>query len=198
MESLLKKSMEITQSRNAKTLTPSHMKQCILSESRFDFLKDLVKNIPDASLQEDNENNAAVEIQEDPNNKTPPEGEAPIVTSESKTDTEITANFYVEQSTSSGRTPVIHYVPKLTNIEPPRLNFSVESLVRQENKLQVDVTNIPPLVPSLSNSSVTVTSPSPSRLPPNDDNLPHLLPISHNFYAQNSGDNLYIDEDYDN
>lgn len=39
IESLLKKSSQITQSRNAKTLTPSHMKQCILSESRFDFLK---------------------------------------------------------------------------------------------------------------------------------------------------------------
>lgn len=61
MESLLKKSMQITQSRNAKTLTPSHMKQCILSESRFDFLKDLVKDIPDASVQEDNENNAIFE-----------------------------------------------------------------------------------------------------------------------------------------
>lgn len=37
------------------------MKQCILSESRFDFLKDLVKDIPDASVQEDNENNAIFE-----------------------------------------------------------------------------------------------------------------------------------------
>lgn len=61
VESLLKKSMQITLSRNAKTLTPSHMKQCILSESRFDFLKDLVKDIPDASVQEDNENNAIFE-----------------------------------------------------------------------------------------------------------------------------------------
>nr|CAH7766475.1 unnamed protein product [Callosobruchus chinensis] len=57
VESLLTKSMQITLARNAKTLTPSHMKQCILSESRFDFLKDLVKDIPDASVQEDNENN---------------------------------------------------------------------------------------------------------------------------------------------
>ncbi|XP_044763818.1 transcription regulator complex subunit bur6 [Coccinella septempunctata] len=57
VESLLMKSTQITLSRNAKTLTPSHMKQCILAESRFDFLKDLVKNIPDASAQEDNENN---------------------------------------------------------------------------------------------------------------------------------------------
>ncbi|KAJ8681769.1 hypothetical protein QAD02_017561 [Eretmocerus hayati] len=41
--------MQITSAKQAKTLSPSHMKQCILSESRFDFLKDLVKNLPDAS-----------------------------------------------------------------------------------------------------------------------------------------------------
>ncbi|KAG8234900.1 hypothetical protein J437_LFUL015601 [Ladona fulva] len=39
--------MEITSARNAKTLSPSHMKHCIFSESRFDFLKDLVKSLPD-------------------------------------------------------------------------------------------------------------------------------------------------------
>uniref|UniRef100_A0A1B6C2W0 Transcription factor CBF/NF-Y/archaeal histone domain-containing protein n=2 Tax=Clastoptera arizonana TaxID=38151 RepID=A0A1B6C2W0_9HEMI len=49
VNSLLTKAMEITNAKNAKTLTPSHMKQCILSESRFDFLKDLVKSLPDIS-----------------------------------------------------------------------------------------------------------------------------------------------------
>jgi hypothetical protein len=47
VESLLTKSSQITISRNAKTLSPTHLKQCIMSESRFDFLKDLVKNVPD-------------------------------------------------------------------------------------------------------------------------------------------------------
>lgn len=47
VESLLNKSSSITNSRNAKTLSPSHLKQCIMSESRFDFLKDLVKMVPD-------------------------------------------------------------------------------------------------------------------------------------------------------
>lgn len=47
VESLLKKSSSITCSRNAKTLSPSHLKQCIMSEQRFDFLKDLVKTVPD-------------------------------------------------------------------------------------------------------------------------------------------------------
>ncbi|CAK9804240.1 Dr1-associated corepressor [Anthophora quadrimaculata] len=49
VHSLLAKTMEITSAKNAKTLSPSHMKQCILSESRFDFLKDLVKSLPDVS-----------------------------------------------------------------------------------------------------------------------------------------------------
>ncbi|XP_015596644.1 dr1-associated corepressor [Cephus cinctus] len=49
VHSLLTKTMQITSAKNAKTLSPSHMKQCILSESRFDFLKDLVKGLPDIS-----------------------------------------------------------------------------------------------------------------------------------------------------
>ncbi len=52
VESLLTKSSQITISRNAKTLSPSHIKQCIMSESRFDFLKDLVKNIPDIAIED--------------------------------------------------------------------------------------------------------------------------------------------------
>lgn len=52
VESLLTKSLKITNVRNAKTLSPSHLKQCIHSESRFDFLKDLVKNIPDIGVDE--------------------------------------------------------------------------------------------------------------------------------------------------
>lgn len=52
VESLLTKSSQITLSRNAKTLSPTHLKQCIMSESRFDFLKDLVKNIPDIAVED--------------------------------------------------------------------------------------------------------------------------------------------------
>lgn len=80
VESLLTKSSSITSSRNAKTLSPSHLKQCkypkrrevlpwshnqlhpfilgIMSESRFDFLKDLVKTVPDIA---DIEGNTTVE-----------------------------------------------------------------------------------------------------------------------------------------
>ncbi|XP_015121742.1 nuclear transcription factor Y subunit C-8 [Diachasma alloeum] len=53
VHSLLTKTMQITNAKNAKTLSPSHMKQCILSESRFDFLKDLVKCLPDVSGVDD-------------------------------------------------------------------------------------------------------------------------------------------------
>uniref|UniRef100_A0A182WE88 Transcription factor CBF/NF-Y/archaeal histone domain-containing protein n=1 Tax=Anopheles minimus TaxID=112268 RepID=A0A182WE88_9DIPT len=53
VESLLTKTLKITNARNAKTLSPSHMKQCIISESRFDFLRDLVKNIPDIGINEE-------------------------------------------------------------------------------------------------------------------------------------------------
>lgn len=47
VESLLTKAVEITSARSAKTLSPAHLKQCILAENRFDFLKDLVVSIPD-------------------------------------------------------------------------------------------------------------------------------------------------------
>ncbi|KAI8433783.1 hypothetical protein MSG28_015758 [Choristoneura fumiferana] len=45
VESLLSKAMRVTAARNAKTLSPSHVKQCILAEARFDFLRDLFPNI---------------------------------------------------------------------------------------------------------------------------------------------------------
>ncbi|KAH8401720.1 hypothetical protein KR009_007491 [Drosophila setifemur] len=53
VESLLTKTLRITNSRNAKTLSPSHMRQCIVAEKRFDFLKELVRNIPDISVAEE-------------------------------------------------------------------------------------------------------------------------------------------------
>ncbi|XP_020823807.1 dr1-associated corepressor isoform X2 [Phascolarctos cinereus] len=55
LESLLKKACQVTQSRNAKTMTTSHLKQCIELEQQFDFLKDLVAAVPD--MQGDGEDN---------------------------------------------------------------------------------------------------------------------------------------------
>ncbi|KAF5304623.1 hypothetical protein FQR65_LT07905 [Abscondita terminalis] len=200
VESLLKKSMQITQARNAKTLTPSHMKQCILSESRFDFLKDLVKNVPDPSAQEDNENDAnealdfSVHKNEDSLNK-----------NQDKKSTDIVANFYVEQGPSVGRAPVIQYGPKITQ-EKPKLNFSIDNIVNKEvpePKVHIDLSSmsvasssrIPQIVSNV-NSKVPVSSPTTSL----NDNVPPLIPLTrNNLYGQSSGDNnLYIDEDYDN
>ncbi|KAJ8405768.1 hypothetical protein AAFF_G00312050 [Aldrovandia affinis] len=55
LESLLTKACQVTQSRNAKTMTTSHLKQCIELEQQFDFLKDLVVAVPD--IQGDGEDN---------------------------------------------------------------------------------------------------------------------------------------------
>ncbi|XP_014211835.1 DNA polymerase epsilon subunit C [Copidosoma floridanum] len=51
---LLTKTVHITNTKQAKTLSPSHMKQCIFSEARFDFLRDIVKNVPDATGSDEN------------------------------------------------------------------------------------------------------------------------------------------------
>ncbi|XP_014679951.1 PREDICTED: dr1-associated corepressor-like [Priapulus caudatus] len=47
VESLLTKTSANTLSKNARTLSAAHLKQTILSETRFDFLKDLVAKVPD-------------------------------------------------------------------------------------------------------------------------------------------------------
>jgi len=52
VDSLLKKSAQVTKSRNARTLTPQHLKACILSEPQFAFLKDVVANVPDVQKDE--------------------------------------------------------------------------------------------------------------------------------------------------
>ncbi|KAL7841628.1 hypothetical protein SRHO_G00253190 [Serrasalmus rhombeus] len=57
LESLLTKACHVTQSRNAKTMTTSHLKQCIELEQQFDFLKDLVAAVPDMQGEGD-ENHA--------------------------------------------------------------------------------------------------------------------------------------------
>lgn len=47
VESLLSRAGAITEARHARTLTPAHLKQCILAERRFDFLQDLVSTVAD-------------------------------------------------------------------------------------------------------------------------------------------------------
>lgn len=202
VESLLTKSMQITQSRNAKTLTPSHMKQCILSENRFDFLKDLVKDIPDASIQEDNENNA-LELEMLPKAYDLKVSEGESVRCDVPRH-DIPANFYTEQSTSTIRTPVIQYGPNIKQSETSKVNYSVDDTVKTETKLHIDLTHVnninkphipvPELVPTRSNTDVSSSLTTIKSV----DNIPSLIPISHNYCGQSTGDSLYIDEDYDN
>lgn len=66
IESLLKKSLDVTVARHAKTITVSHMKHTIMQEIRFDFLRELVKNIPDLSVSDDDGNDDSSETPNDP------------------------------------------------------------------------------------------------------------------------------------
>lgn len=53
IQGLLIKASEQTLEKNAKTLTTSHIKQCINREKVFDFLQDLVVDIPDLQNEKD-------------------------------------------------------------------------------------------------------------------------------------------------
>ncbi|XP_028396018.1 dr1-associated corepressor-like [Dendronephthya gigantea] len=53
MQSLLETASKSTHARHAKTMSTAHLKQCITSESQFDFLKELVENIPDLPTNEE-------------------------------------------------------------------------------------------------------------------------------------------------
>uniref|UniRef100_A0A336KUX6 CSON015522 protein n=1 Tax=Culicoides sonorensis TaxID=179676 RepID=A0A336KUX6_CULSO len=56
IESLLSKTVRVTNARNSKTLSPSHMKMVIESERNFDFLRDLVKDVKDVKDLPEEEN----------------------------------------------------------------------------------------------------------------------------------------------
>ncbi|KAK9881575.1 hypothetical protein WA026_016449 [Henosepilachna vigintioctopunctata] len=205
VESLLTKSMQITQARNAKTLTPSHMKQCILSENRFDFLKDLVKNIPDASTQEDNENNLLFD--------------ASLENRDTKTDS--TTNLHhrpqtshsvgQEQSTSRKSSTVIKYGPAVTQ----NAGIATSSSTRRNSASGSNSNSSGSYFKSESTSSkksveddetdsdkeedIVIPSHTQSisrKRKSTRDNVPPLIPI--NLYSQNRNDSLVIDEDYDN
>lgn len=52
LESLLKEASEITKSRQARTLTTSHLKMAIINNDRFSLLRDLAATINDTQQQE--------------------------------------------------------------------------------------------------------------------------------------------------
>lgn len=49
---LLDLSSQVTRSRNARTLTPQHLKECIYNEPQFAFLKQVVANVKDVSKEQ--------------------------------------------------------------------------------------------------------------------------------------------------
>ncbi|XP_005095412.1 dr1-associated corepressor [Aplysia californica] len=54
IESLITETSQTTIAKNAKTLSTSHIKQTIESKKQFDFLRDLVSNLPDHQNEENN------------------------------------------------------------------------------------------------------------------------------------------------
>ncbi|XP_065213592.1 dr1-associated corepressor [Planococcus citri] len=59
VNSLLNHTADITREKNAKTVSLSHTKHCILNVQKFEFLKDLVKNIADVGPEEDKKSSKA-------------------------------------------------------------------------------------------------------------------------------------------
>lgn len=51
-EALLTRANDVTSKRGARTLTPSHLKLCIETERKFDFLRELVSSVPDLQDEE--------------------------------------------------------------------------------------------------------------------------------------------------
>ncbi|CAO1437230.1 unnamed protein product [Diamesa serratosioi] len=125
VESLLNKSMSITNTRHAKTLTPSHIKQCIVSESRFDFLKDLVKNIPDISNVEEFEEGEEVAFSSSSSNSSTP------TTTPSSSSSHHQIQFCLNNYTSSN-----YHKPNSTQ-------FLAESMIKSQQQPQLHrTTNI--------------------------------------------------------
>lgn len=73
IESLLSKTVRVTNARNSKTLSPSHMKMVIESERNFDFLRDLVKDVKDVKDMPEEENGPNVEAAPGGANSSPPQ-----------------------------------------------------------------------------------------------------------------------------
>ncbi|XP_015189548.1 PREDICTED: DNA polymerase epsilon subunit C isoform X2 [Polistes dominula] len=112
VHSLLTKTMQITSAKNAKTLSPSHMKQCILSESRFDFLKDLVKGIPDVAGPDEDV-------------PTPPLTPAPISVNISNATTCPPAGYYSDRSSQNLLLNDIKVEPKVFKTEERITNSNI-------------------------------------------------------------------------
>ncbi|ESN92532.1 hypothetical protein HELRODRAFT_89315 [Helobdella robusta] len=73
IESLIKKTNDLVILKNAKTLTPQHIKQTVLQDKEFKFLSELVSSIPDIQPNEDDnqqETGASLPRQSQPTSST--------------------------------------------------------------------------------------------------------------------------------
>ncbi|XP_018496759.1 dr1-associated corepressor, partial [Galendromus occidentalis] len=59
VQSLVRKAEAVTRSRNARTLTPAHLKASILADPRLRFLRETVANIPDVTQEEEGESSGS-------------------------------------------------------------------------------------------------------------------------------------------
>jgi len=57
LQSLCDKTYEITLRRGAKTMSSLHLKQCVQSNSVFDFLQEIVSKVPDIATDNGEEKN---------------------------------------------------------------------------------------------------------------------------------------------
>lgn len=137
--------MEITNAKNAKTLSPSHMKQCILSESRFDFLKDLVKNIPDINNEDNIENTSTNNSNSSPT--------TPITGGSNSFETSLTASALLSTISSSTSKVPHHQTPSATAAIPHCSNQMKEIPNKTSTLLSP-----PPLVPHNSPYNTLSTS----------------------------------------
>nr|CAG4643591.1 EOG090X0H1B [Ilyocryptus agilis] len=123
------KAVQITSARNAKTLSPAHLKQCILAENRFDFLKDLVMAVPD--VQGDNEEGAsAASVPTTPTQSLQPHHPL-IFRSQSET-----------SSVAAGSSGTSRNKPGGTGRPRgrPRKNLSVATAINVQNNLRIQAT----------------------------------------------------------
>lgn len=188
------------------------MKQCILSESRFDFLKDLVKNIPDIN----NDDNVDTPTTPSTNDYNQPILTVPPLIDFNKSSLAGQAHCSNQRPSTVIRSPSQSSEP-LTNLNNVQIqaavntsysaNFYAEqssdgetSSVIQYNQKEAHYQSQDP---TLSRAPIFHIS-SNIREDTTNDNIPPLIPIrqpgSENplFSYCSPSDNLCIDEDYDN
>nr|ACO14896.1 Dr1-associated corepressor [Caligus clemensi] len=101
VETLLKGVNEVAQERGARTLTPSHIKRCIHSETRLHFMKEMVAPVPELTGDRD-DSHAAVPHPPPPSSTQMMETRAPHRRKQRGPKRIISSVKYDEEATDSG------------------------------------------------------------------------------------------------